>query len=204
MDIVESTVKPVENTESSEKTLRFDCEYLLNASQYDRYLENIEKKNAQNHNDGRPVEKDIKFYRKRILHLTKRLLKNECKNAAVEDCFNNYMQFCIDHFKLIDKIDARGNPVPDVSDVSDVTDVSDGSLVTDVSDGSAPVPNYAHGSYAPRVCGVGKIEDYLEVKSTLTTVDKGDYPQMKYNDIRAKEYKTKGIASKGISSKGVK
>ena len=44
MDIVESTVKPVENTESSEKTLRFDCEYLLNASQYDRYLENIEKK----------------------------------------------------------------------------------------------------------------------------------------------------------------
>jgi hypothetical protein len=46
---------------------------------------------------------DKKFYRKRILQLTKELLKKEGKNNIINESFNAYIKTAIDFFQFIDK-----------------------------------------------------------------------------------------------------
>ena len=53
-------------------------------------------------------KKEKKFYRKRILNLTKDLLYNASKiklSPDIKYSFDNYLKCCIDNFKIIDKTD---------------------------------------------------------------------------------------------------
>ena len=63
-------------------------------------INKVDKKEEENPND----EEDVKFYRKRILHLTKQLLKNEIKTtSSIKASFNDYVNQVIMDFKFIDK-----------------------------------------------------------------------------------------------------
>ena len=55
-----------------------------------------EKKNAIN-------KEDKKFYKKRIIQLTKDLLKKESDNNIINSSFNAYIKTAIDFFQFIDK-----------------------------------------------------------------------------------------------------
>jgi hypothetical protein len=78
--------------------ITIDC--LINKTIYDKYMQsNITKLNNR---------KDKKFYRKRILSLTKELLINQEPENLFPDikyCFENYVNTCIQYFKTIDNND---------------------------------------------------------------------------------------------------
>jgi hypothetical protein len=80
-----------------------DC--LLNKHQYNKYLFNKTEKMSN--------RKDKKFYRKRILSLTKELLltkeKPEFLFPDVEYAFDNFVNSCIQYFKTIDSNDIIQN-----------------------------------------------------------------------------------------------
>lgn len=81
-------------------TTKYDLLYFSNSNTYKKTFE--EKTEVEPLND----KEDIKFYRKRILHLTKSLLKNETKTtSSIKAAFDNYIHEVITHFEFIDKKD---------------------------------------------------------------------------------------------------
>ena len=74
-------------------------EYMVNVTQYEKYL----RKNNIDYDTG--FKRDLKFYRKRIISITKDLFKNEMKDVDVtlNGVFNMYMKACISHLKFEDQ-----------------------------------------------------------------------------------------------------
>jgi len=72
-------------------------EYMVNVTQYEKYL----RKNNIDYNTG--FKRDLKFYRKRIISITKDLFKNELKDVTLNGVFNMYMKACISHLKFEDQ-----------------------------------------------------------------------------------------------------
>lgn len=78
-------------------------DYLINKGIYKNYLENTNRNASKKAN-----KKDKKFYRKRILNLTKDfLLFNEKEDVLpdVKYAFENYVKTCIEYFKTLDRSD---------------------------------------------------------------------------------------------------
>ena len=76
-------------------------EYMVNVAQYEKYL----RKNNIDYNTV--FKRDLKFYRKRIISITKDLFKDEMKDVDVtlNGAFNMYMKACISHLKFEDQSD---------------------------------------------------------------------------------------------------
>jgi hypothetical protein len=74
-------------------------EYMVNVAQYEKYL----RKNNIDYNTG--FKRDLKFYRKRIISITKDLFKDEMKDVDItlNSAFNMYMKACITHLKFEDQ-----------------------------------------------------------------------------------------------------
>jgi len=76
-------------------------DYLINSNQLKNHLEKIKTKSAS--------RKDKKFYRKRIMNLTKDLLI--CKELEepllpdVKETFENFVKTCVEYFKTLDQCD---------------------------------------------------------------------------------------------------
>lgn len=75
-----------------------DLEYLINPDQHKKITEKYETANKTS-------EDERKFYRKRMLQLTRDLIAGEISNANLESAFDNYMQESIKYFKFMDKKD---------------------------------------------------------------------------------------------------
>lgn len=74
--------------------------YMVNTSQYEKYL----KKN--NVDFDSVFKRDIRFYRKRIILLTKDLFKDQFDNknqSVLSGAFNMYMRACISYLKFLDQ-----------------------------------------------------------------------------------------------------
>lgn len=87
-------------------------EYMMNKDQYAKYIgkNNINKKDSS--------RKDRKFYRKRIIDLTKKLLNNEKPETMFPDvtsAFEYYTKICVEYFKVLDKTDILQEDYIDIS-----------------------------------------------------------------------------------------
>ena len=78
--------------------------FMVNTAQYEKYL----KKNNLTYDFA--LKRDIRFYRKRIISLTKDLFKNQIENdksqnidATMMGAFNMYMRACISYLKFSDQ-----------------------------------------------------------------------------------------------------
>ena len=78
--------------------------YMVNTSQYEKYL----RKNNIEYDSG--FKRDIRFYRKRIISLTKDLFKNQNEtdnkqnmDITMVGAFNMYMRACISYLKFSDQ-----------------------------------------------------------------------------------------------------
>ena len=72
-------------------------EYMVNVTQYEKYL----RKNNIDYDTG--FKRDLKFYRKRIISITKDLFKDELKDVTLNGAFNMYMKACISYLKFEDQ-----------------------------------------------------------------------------------------------------
>lgn len=82
-------------------TYNSDIEYLLNPLI-----------SYKNNNHKKILKSDIKFYRKRILGLTKDILYNKetiCGDTLIHSSFNDYLFICIQYFKSLDTNDIIQN-----------------------------------------------------------------------------------------------
>ena len=78
--------------------ITLDC--LLNKEQYSKYLNSNMNKTLHSN------KKDRKFYKKRILQLTKDLLSSETDATMdIMYAFDNFTRTCISYFKMMDKTD---------------------------------------------------------------------------------------------------
>lgn len=93
---------------------------LINKEQYNKYVSSTKKPNNK---------KERKFYRKRILQLTKDILMNEppaTLSSDIQLIFDSYSNLCIQYFKMLDKTDLLQNEYNDMmvseGDVNMVTE----------------------------------------------------------------------------------
>jgi hypothetical protein len=84
-----------------------DLQYLINKEQYEKPIENHINNKKQRVKQEKRYNKDKKFYRKRILNLTKELFNDDCPdvNHDIFNIFNTYIKSCIDYFKHLDTND---------------------------------------------------------------------------------------------------
>lgn len=80
--------------------------FMVNTAQYEKYL----KKNNIEYDSG--FKRDIRFYRKRIISLTKDLFKNQLEidksqnmDITMVGAFNMYMRACVSYLKFSDQIE---------------------------------------------------------------------------------------------------
>ena len=76
--------------------------YFANKSQYDSIIKKAE------YGTDKQYKNDIKFYKKRILDLTKRLFRNgeeQIQDTHVNKCFTSYVKSCVTYLKFLDKSD---------------------------------------------------------------------------------------------------
>jgi len=99
-------------------------EYMVNVAQYEKYL----RKNNILYDTG--FKRDLKLYKKRIISITKRGIKDDISDVALVNTFNTYMKACISFLKLEDKnknqhtISTDNAPVaPDAPDAPDALHV---------------------------------------------------------------------------------
>ena len=85
------------NTDNMDLIHSIDLEYLMNPEQ--------QKKISEKYKDNNINHDERKFYRKRLLQLTRDLIAGDIKNTNLEAAFNNYMKESIKYLKFTDKKD---------------------------------------------------------------------------------------------------
>jgi hypothetical protein len=90
------------STNTPESTNIIDLEYLMNPAQYTKYLE---KTSLDASNNLALYKSNKKFYRRRLLQLTRDLLNGKEINGEIDHCFNIYITSCIAYLQFLDKRD---------------------------------------------------------------------------------------------------
>ena len=164
-------------------------EYMMNKQQYAKHIvdhSTILKKETSS-------RKDKKFYRRRIIDLTKRLLNNEKPETMFPDvtsAFEYYSKICVEYFKVLDKTDIIQE---------DYTDLSSNSI--SISDSNADLMNKSSIDADNLMMRSIKIQEpnALEklVKRKSTKIKKQPIiPLQKKINLKDPNLKNKGICKK--------
>jgi len=90
-----------ETKNESDFLANITLEYLMKKDHYAKYIEQIKPVNREKY------LKERKFYKKRIYDFTKKMLNGE-KTGVSQDvifAFENYIRYCVEYFKMLDKTD---------------------------------------------------------------------------------------------------
>ena len=153
-------------------TSKYDLLYFTNNNVYKQ----VDKKEEENPND----EEDVKFYRKRILHLTKQLLKNEIKTtSSIKASFNDYVNQVIMDFKFIDKKELLQKEYEDIKIKSEKPN----------EDFKLQVEN--EKLIKKKTVKTKTMNDFIVQKNKK--IKKYIPPKLKKYDIKTEDFKKKGI-----------
>ena len=97
-----SITKDNDNTEIQSNMSEINSitlDYFTNKSQYANLLK------KKDYYQSKQFNSDKKFYKKRILDLSKRLFRDEIENEQLVSGFHNYIKLCIDYLKVLDTRD---------------------------------------------------------------------------------------------------
>lgn len=180
-------------------------EYFSNIGLYNKII----SKNGIEHHISKS---DKKFYKKRIINETKKMLKDEFQSDIVIDIFNRYIFSLINHFKMVDTnellqkefLDGSNNdliyPYADISsnlynkyismDQTDIEEDNDNNI--DISVVSNCNPNEL--LFKQKDCKILTMDDFITKKSKQK--EKVNYPLMKNINLREPDLKMKGIQKK--------
>ena len=120
------------------------------------------------------LKSDVKFYKKRIIQLTKNMMKGEHVTNSVNKAYNEYMKSCVAYLKFLDTKDILQE---EYKGIPEQLDMSDADIDGDPNNNLIN-PTYLHKQ--------NKIEDYLDVKKISNVPKKETYlPEKK--DLKLKE-----------------
>ena len=164
-------------------------QYFTNKSQYDSLL----KRKGVSVDSIYLNEK--KFYKKRILDLTKKAFRNEVDDNHIKNTFENYVRTCIHYLKFSDKKDIYqeqydGMNVVDKEKEKD-KDNDDLDCISDISYNNV---DYIMGKSAEiKKCN---LDSFIINKNKNSKGISCILPQKPKVNIKSSEYKTKGIVQK--------
>jgi len=162
-------------------TTKIDLLYLTN------YLDNKKIK------ENEIKKKEIKFYKKRILQVTKDLLKGEMITEDINSSYNDYIRTLIDHFKFIDKKDMIQEEYKNLN--------YDISLNMDNSFNMMEMNEMMIKKV--EVKEIKTMDDYI-LKRKKKKEKKMEIPKKKEYNIKDKKFKTKGWSKKKNKNKNLK
>lgn len=170
-------------------------QFFTNKTQYDLLI----KRNNVSINTE--FTNDKKFYKKRILDLTKRGFKNEIEDNHVNETFNRYIKACIDYLKFNDKKEIYQEQYGDIDE--DLTSDNNNEENVNENDSKLNVLDTIHETeyencnelmYKKDDIKKLNLDTYVKVKrvNKKTKI----LPKKSEINIKSKEYKTKGIIKK--------
>lgn len=162
-----------------------ELEYLSNPSLYEKY---VKQQNIQNDEE---LKHDKKFYRKRVIQLTKDLYSNDIDKYPVplnevKNFFNKYIKECIDILKLVDKNDQIQDEYIDLSlnKINNTNDISFNLIDNDSVLFNKPITT-------------NKIEDCMPIIKKSNKAEKNmKIPVKKDLNLKDPKLKTKGVKKK--------
>ena len=152
-------------------------QYLTNSSQYNKIT---------NHQTNIITDVDKKFYRKRIIQLTKDSFKTEPPINEIKKAFDNYLFTCIDYFKVIDASDIMQEEYSGFI----TTDANLDNVLGLVKDEEDPDKLL----FREQVTTTQTLDSFVNLKKVLLDTQK--LPKKRIINIKDKNLKTKGIKKK--------
>jgi hypothetical protein len=186
---------------------------MINTAAYSKYMS---RKDNETKTKLDETKTERRFYKKRIIELTKQLIKNidHVKDSSVINACSAYFNACIMHFKFVDLSDTiqtehyvepSGNPDPadpDVNVVSEPDLVYNGVKHIDSEFFSAEQNrNISHVKKLNTINEKNILEKLFisetePVKSQTTTTTTSSVPRVIEIDFKDQQFKTKGIKPK--------
>ena len=165
---------------TSNNNIMDELEYLMNPGMYEKWMKKNEKKFKVS-----DLKSDVKFYKKRIIQLTKDMMKDQHITNSVNKAYNEYMKSCVAYLRFLDTKDILQEEYKGIPEQLDLSD--------DDVDGD-PNNNLINPSYLHKQ---NKIEDYIDVKK-ISNVPKNEtyLPEKKNLKLKDPELKKKGIKKK--------
>lgn len=165
---------------TSNNNIMDELEYLMNPGMYEKWMKKNEKKIKVS-----DLKSDVKFYKKRIIQLTKDMMKGQHITNSVNKAYNEYMKSCVAYLRFLDTKDILQEEYKGIPEQLDLSD--------DDVDGD-PNNNLINPSYLHKQ---NKIEDYIDVKK-ISNVPKNEtyLPEKKNLKLKDPELKKKGIKKK--------
>jgi hypothetical protein len=171
-----------------------ELEFLMNPALFDKWML------SKQFDKTIDYKTDLKFYKKRILQLTRDMCKGVEMTPSLDKCFGDYVRCCIVYLKCLDRKDILQEEYKGINTEMDQTGEglyinmlkSDG-VTTDLDMDNLINPVYTEQKTTLR--------DFLDIKtiSTIETI-REKIPQQKKVQLDKEEFKTKGV-SKNLKNK---
>lgn len=168
-------------------------EYFSNTGLYNKYVNKVDIDKCIN-------KSDKKFYRKRIINETKKMLKDEFDSNELREMFNKYIFSLINHFKMIDtneilqKHFLEDNSQNNIIDISNNIDISNIEQLDEINISDISNCNPDELLFKKKDCKILTMDNFINVKQRKR--EKIDLPLKKNINLREPELKMKGIQKK--------
>ena len=172
-------------------------ECLTNPGFYDKY-------NLKKNNPNKISKADRKFYKKRIINETKKMLRNDFDTPALKEIFNQYVISLVDYFKIVDKRDIlqedyKNNPPQDKeyydNVLDEILDISDNNLNNLISPDQLLFNN---ANETKKITLDNFVVKHNPPKENII------YPEQKEINLKEPSLKTKGLKMKALKSTQIK
>lgn len=203
----------VESQSSMNACDKLTMDTMINVAAYSKYMA---RKETDTKIRSTETKSERRFYKKRILELTKQLIKNPAhtSDSTVINTCNAYINACIVHFKFVDLSDTLQmehtdeNSNPDADADAAAAAASDGSASFSIIDATNKVNEIDAAFLSEDARNVKKIsipeKNVLEQlfispeskpqMKTITPPEKSNHiPRVVEIDFKDKHFKTKGI-----------
>jgi len=151
------------------------------------YNENIKQMKTER---AKQYKKDVKFYKKRIYDMMKKLMHNEYPNERIKALHEEYVNAIIHHLKTEDRTDIlqkeyieQNNDIS-LNDIPDFTDIPNMSM-------NATIDEANECMMKKKIEPIATLDNFVNVKRV--TVEQPEFPKRKNINIKTKEHRIKGI-----------
>ena len=180
-------------------------ECLTNPGFYDKY-------NLKKNNPNKISKADRKFYKKRIINETKKMLRNDFDTPALKEIFNEYVISLVDYFKIVDKRDIlqedyKNNPPQDKAPqdkeyydnvLDEILDISDNNLNNLNNLISPDQLLFKTSNETKKITLDNFVVKHNPPKENII------YPEQKEINLKEPSLKTKGLKMKALKSTQIK
>uniref|UniRef100_A0A6C0F4F2 Uncharacterized protein n=1 Tax=viral metagenome TaxID=1070528 RepID=A0A6C0F4F2_9ZZZZ len=158
-------------------------EYLMSKEQHAKFM------NKKKEGISSCERKDKKFYRKRILNLSRDLLLNQDPENLLHDVkvsFDNYVKICINYFKILDETDIIQEDYHEIKILNDALGKED--ISTTAADADKLLMRTIKTNKGP-------LDNFVKIKTTKPP-NPPIIPLQKDINLKDPELKNKGICKK--------